>query len=198
MKTLVSLFTALLLSLTLSQRVSAQVTWQLDKSHSNINFSVAHLVVSETSGRFKSFDAKVISKSDDFVDSEIELVIDAASINTEDEKRDGHLRSADFFDVAKYPHITFKSKSFKKVDGKNYKLVGDLTMHGVTKEVTLDVIYNGTAKSPFGNIHAGFKVIGKINRTDFGLKWNKALDNGGVLVGEEVSFICNIELTRKS
>lgn len=196
MKTRIVLAAALLMVLNLSAK--AQTVWQLDKSHSNVNFSVAHLVVSETSGRFKTFDAKVIAKSDDFVDSEIEFTIDAASINTEDEKRDAHLRSADFFDVAKYPQIVFKSKSFKKLDGKNYKLVGDLTLHGVTKEVTLDVVYNGTAKSPFGATHAGFKVMGKINRTDFGLKWNKALDNGGVLVGEEVSLVCNIELVKKS
>jgi len=194
MKLLASLLTALLVS----ANVFAQTNWQLDKSHSNINFTVSHMVVSETSGKFKFFEGKVVAKSDDFVDSDIEFTIDASSINTDDEKRDAHLKSPDFFDVAKYPQITFKSKSFKKIDGKNYKLTGDLTMHGVTKEVTFDVIYNGTAKSPTGVTKAGFKVIGKINRTDFGLKWNKTLDNGGLLVGEEVSLVCNIELDKKS
>lgn len=194
MKLLVSLFALLVLG----ANAFAQTNWQLDKSHSNINFSVSHMVVSETSGRFKFFDGKVVAKSDDFVDSDIEFTIDASSINTEDEKRDGHLKSPDFFDVAKHPQITFKSKSFKKIDGKNYKLIGDLTMRGVTKEVVLDVIYNGTAKSPSGVVKAGFKVMGKINRADFGLKWNKTLDNGGLLVGEEVTLVCNIELDKKS
>lgn len=184
--------------LVLGANAFAQTNWQLDKSHSSITFTVSHMVVSETSGRFKFFDGKVLSKSDDFIDSDIEFTIDAASVNTEDEKRDGHLKSPDFFDVAKYPQITFKSKSFKKIDGKNYKLIGDLTMHGVTKEVALDVIYNGTAKSPSGVVKAGFKVTGKINRADFGLKWNKTLDNGGLLVGEEVNLVCNIELDKKS
>lgn len=192
------LFSSFLALLLFSSPALAQTTWQIDKSHSNINFTVSHMVVSETAGKFKFFDGKVVAKSDDFVDSEIEFTIDASSINTEDEKRDGHLKSPDFFDVEKYPKITFKSKSFKKIDEKNYKLIGDLTMHGVTKEVALDVIYNGMAKSPSGVIKAGFKVVGKINRTDFGLKWNKTLDNGGLLVGEDVNFVCNIELDKKS
>ncbi|MFQ3597789.1 MAG: YceI family protein [Chloroherpetonaceae bacterium] len=176
----------------------AQSTWTIDGSHSDVSFSVSHLVVSEATGKFKKFDGELKAKSDDFTDAEIAFTIDAASINTEDEKRDGHLKGADFFDVAKYPTITFKSKSFKKVDGNKYKLVGDLTMHGVTKSVELDVLFKGTAKSPWGQTVGAFKLSGAVNRLDFGLTWNKTLDNGGLLVGETVNITANIEVVKKS
>lgn len=176
----------------------AQSTWTIDVSHSDVSFNVSHLVVSEVTGKFKKFDGELKAKSDDFTDAEIAFTIDAASINTEDEKRDGHLKSPDFFDVAKYPTIMFKSKSFKKVDGNKYKLVGDLTMHGVTKSVELDVAFKGTAKSPWGQTVGAFKLSGAINRVDFGLTWNKTLDNGGLLVGETVNITANIEVVKKS
>lgn len=176
----------------------AQSTWTIDGSHSDVSFNVSHLVVSEATGKFKKFDGELKAKSDDFSDAEIMFTIDAASINTEDEKRDGHLKSADFFDVAKYPTITFKSKSFKKVDANKYKLVGDLTMHGVTKSVELDIIFKGMAKSPWGQTVGAFKLSGAVNRMDFGLTWNKTLDNGGLLVGETVNITANIEVVKKS
>ncbi|MGQ9805054.1 MAG: YceI family protein [Chlorobiales bacterium] len=176
----------------------AQSTWTIDGSHSDVSFNVSHLVVSEVTGKFKKFEGALKAKSDDFSDAEIIFTIDAASINTEDEKRDGHLKSADFFDVAKYPTITFKSKSFKKVDTNKYKLVGDLTMHGVTKSVELDAVFKGTAKSPLGQTVGAFKLSGAINRVDFGLTWNKTLDNGGLLVGETVNITANIEVVKKS
>ncbi|MEK6616792.1 MAG: YceI family protein, partial [Bacteroidota bacterium] len=113
------------------------------------------------------------------------------------EKRDGHLQSEDFFDLAKYPQITFKSKSIKKSGNNQYKLSGDLTMHGVTKEVTLDVQYNGTKNDPWGNTKAGFKITGKINRADFGLKYNSPLDGGGIMIGEEVTITCKVELLKQ-
>mgnify|MGYP001110059221 CR=1 FL=1 len=187
-----------LLCCSISTGAIAQSTWTIDAAHSDVSFSVSHLVISEVTGKFKKFEGEVQAKSDDFTDADITFAIEAASINTEDEKRDGHLRSADFFDVANYPTITFKSRSFKKVDGNKYKLVGDLTMHGVTKPVELDVVFKGTAKSPWGQTVSAFKLSGMLNRTDFGLKWNKTLDNGGLLIGETVSITANIEMIKKS
>jgi len=176
----------------------AQTTkWVIDKSHSKIQFDVAHLVISEVTGQFKSFDGSVLSDKPDFSDAKIEVSIDVNSINTDDEKRDGHLKSPDFFDANKYPKITFKSKSLKKVNNNLYKLTGDLTMHGVTKEVVLDVQFNGIKNDPWGNTKAGFKVTGKINRNDFGLKYNAPLEGGGVLIGEEVNITCNVELLKQ-
>ncbi len=198
MKTsLASFLVALFISVGINS-ASAQSTWTIDGSHSDVSFNVSHLVVSEATGKFKKFSGELKAKNDDFTDAEIAFSIDAASINTEDEKRDGHLKSADFFDVAKYPTITFKSKSFKKIDGNKYKLVGDLTMHGVTKTVELDAIFKGTAKSPWGQTVGAFKLSGAVNRVDFGLTWNKTLDNGGLLVGETVNIAANIEVVKKS
>jgi polyisoprenoid-binding protein YceI len=177
---------------------NAQTNWKLDVSHSSINFAVPHMMVSETSGKFDKFDIKASSKAaDDFTGATINVDIEAASINTNDSKRDDHLRSADFFDATKFPKITLKTKSFTKVNGKKWALKGDLTMHGITKPVTLDVTYGGTGKDPWGNIHAGFKVNGTINRKDFGLEWNKTLETGGLLVGEEVTITGNIELIKE-
>lgn len=179
---------------------NAQVNWKVDNSHSKLGFSVVHAMVSETEGKFKVFDGTCTSKSEmDFTNATIMFSADAASINTDDEKRDGHLKSPDFFDVAKYPTIIFKSTSMKK-NGKgtnSYDLEGDLTMHGVTKHVKLLAIgASKTAKDPYGNVKNGFRVTGTINRKDFGLAWNAALETGGVIVSEEVSIICNIELNK--
>ncbi|MBW8050623.1 MAG: YceI family protein [Cytophagales bacterium] len=175
----------------------AQSTWSFDKAHSKVTFSVTHLMISEVSGQFNEFEGEVVSKSDDFADSQIEFTINVGSINTDDEKRDGHLKSEDFFDAEKYPMITFKSKSLKQVKGKNYKLTGDMTIRDVSKEVTLDVIYFGTMKDPYGNTKAGFKITGEINRMDYGVKWNSPLEGGGVVVGETVNLVCNVELMKK-
>ena len=176
----------------------AQSTWSFDKDHSKVTFSVTHLMISEVSGQFNEFEGKVVSKSDDFADSQIEFTINVGSIDTDNEKRDGHLRSGDFFDAEKYPTITFKSKSFKKAKGKNYKLTGDMTIRDVTKEITLDVIYFGTIKDDgYGNTKAGFKITAEINRMDFGVKWNSVLEGGGVVVGETVTLVCNVELMKQ-
>lgn len=180
---------------------TAQTNWKVDASHSKLGFSVTHAMVSETEGKFKVFDGTATSNDIDFTNSKIEFTADAASINTEDEKRDGHLKSPDFFDVEKFPKITFKSTSMKK-DAKGgataYILEGDLTMHGVTKKVTLSAIgATKTVKDPWGNTKYGFKVTGKINRKDFGLAWNAALEAGGVLVSEEVKLDINIELNQQ-
>lgn len=176
----------------------AQVKWNVDPSHSKLGFSVTHLMVSETEGKFKIYQGSVESKSEtDFTDSKIEFSADVASINTDDENRDGHLKSADFFDATKYPKITFKSTSMKlKPKSKTaYTLTGDFNIHGVTKKITLlATAANKPVKDRYGNIKYGFKVTGLINRKDFGLTWNMAIESGGLVVSEEVKLDLNIEL----
>ncbi len=177
----------------------AQVNWNIDASHSKLGFAVTHMMVSETEGKFKVYKGTVSSKSDlDFTDAKIEFTVDASSINTDDEKRDGHLKSPDFFDVAKYPEITFVSKSMKpgKIKG-TYTLVGDLTVHGVTKPVTLTAIgASKVVKDPYGMERYAFKVTGKLNRKDYGLTWNAALEAGGVAVSDEVRLDIIVEMTK--
>jgi polyisoprenoid-binding protein YceI len=170
--------------------------WNFDRSHSSIKFSVSHMVVSEADGKFGDFSVNVASDKEDFSDANIDVTIKATSINTDDAKRDEHLRSGDFFDVANHPNITFKSKSMKKSGKGTYKLSGDFTMRGVTKPITLDVKFGGTQKSPWGQTVAGFKITGKINRKDFGVSWSKVLDQGGAVVGDVVDLVANIEITK--
>lgn len=178
--------------------VTAQKTkWTFDKVHSKIQFDVAHLVISEVTGQFQDYEGTVLADKADFSDAKIDFSIDVKSINTNDENRDGHLQSADFFDAAKYPKITFKSKSMTEAGKNQYKLTGDLTMHGATKTVTFDVKYGGTVTDPYGNVKAGFKITGVIDRTDFGLKYNSVLDSGGLLIGEEITITCNVELLKQ-
>jgi polyisoprenoid-binding protein YceI len=176
---------------------SQKTDWKIDPSHSSINFEVAHMVVSDVVGKFDSFDGKILAEKADFTDASISFTIQVSSVNTENEKRDGHLQGADFFDVAKYPTIEFKSKSLKVVSGNKYLLKGDLTMHGVTKEVELNVKYNGTIKDPWGGTRAGFKVSGEIVRADYGLLYNSALEAGGVMIGETVAINVNLELLKQ-
>jgi polyisoprenoid-binding protein YceI len=172
-------------------------TWSLDKAHSKLGFGVTHLLISTVDGSFKNVDSKITSSKEDFSDAVIELTAEVNSISTDNESRDKHLKGPDFFDAEKFPTLTFKSKSFKKVEGKKYKLTGDLTLHGVTKSVDLDVTLNGTAVHPYSKkTIAGFKVTGTINRKDFGLAWNAALEAGGVAVSDEVKLDMNIELNK--
>ncbi|MCB0729452.1 MAG: YceI family protein [Ignavibacteriae bacterium] len=175
----------------------AQTSWGLDKSHSKIGFSVVHLVISEVEGQFNEYDVKVTSNGDDFDGASVEFSADVNSIDTDNEKRDNHLKSDDFFNAEQFPKMTFVSTSFSKEDDKNYKLVGDLTIRDVTKEVELDVVYNGMVKDPWGNTKAGFKATGAINRFDYNLKWNAALETGGLVVGEDVNLIINLELAKQ-
>lgn len=143
-------------------------TWTLDKSHSVLGFTVTHMMLSEVDGRFQNFDVTMTSSKPDFTDAQIDLTADVSSINTNQEKRDGHLKSADFFDAEKHPNLTFKSKSISKVSGNKYKLMGDLTMHGVTKPVTLDAVITGPVTNPQNKkTLAGFKVTGEVKRADF-------------------------------
>jgi polyisoprenoid-binding protein YceI len=194
------LFTTAACSLLMMTATLAQVKWKVDASHSKLGFSVVHAMVSETEGKFKVFDGSAESKTEmDFTNANINFSADVNSINTEDAKRDGHLKSADFFDAEKFPTITFKSTGMK-LDGKgktSYFLEGDLTMHGVTKKVSLNAVGAAkTVKDPYGNIKNGFKVTGVISRKDFGLTWNAALEAGGVMVSDEVTINLNIELNK--
>lgn len=171
------------------------VEWKLDTSHTNIGFSVPHLVVSSVEGRFKEATASVKLDDADLTKSQVSIDINAASIDTGDAKRDDHLKAPDFFDAKKYPKLSFKSTKIAK-SGAGYKLTGDLTIRDVTKSVTLDATLSGPVKTPWGNHARAAKVTGKIKRSDFGLKWNKALETGGVVVGEEVTINVTAEVTK--
>lgn len=175
---------------------NAQTTWNVDASHSNVKFSVVHMVVSETEGYFKTYSGKAVTTTPDFDGATIEFSVDVNSINTDNADRDKHLRSDDFFNAEKFPKMTFKSTSFKKLSGNNYELTGDLTIRDVTKRVTFQVTYGGTAKDPWGNVKAGFKAKSKINRKDYNLKWSVVTEAGGMVVSDEVDVLLNIELVQ--
>lgn len=180
----------------MSAAAFAGTTWSVDNSHSNVKFSITHLVVSEVEGSFKTYGGKVTAPSDDFQNADIQFSVDVASINTDDANRDGHLKGEDFFNAEKYPKMTFKSTSFKKVNGKNYVLEGDLTIRDITKRVKFDVVHTGVVKDPYGNTKAGFKAKTQIKRFDYGLKWSAAVETGGLVVSNEVDITLNIELKK--
>lgn len=169
--------------------------YDVDLDHSIIEFQVKHMVISKTTGRFMDYSGFVEMDPEAGQFKTIEANIKAASLNTNHEKRDTHLRSPDFFDVEKYPAITFKLKGTKKT-GDDYSATGDLTIRGVTKEITLVGSFNGVTKDPWGNIRAGFAGTGKVNRKDFGMNWNKTLDSGGLIVGDEVEIRLEIEVIK--
>lgn len=173
--------------------VNAQSKWNVDASHSNVKFSVSHLVVSEVEGSFRKFDGTIEAPTEDFNNAVINFTVDVASVNTDNEKRDEHLKGDDFFNAEKYPKMTFKSTSFKKGKGNNYVLEGNLTIRDVTKKVKMNVTYGGTMKDPWGNTKAGFKTTAAISRKEFGLKWNTMTEAGGAVVGDEVTIILKLE-----
>ena len=166
--------------------------WDIDPDHSVIEFRVTHMLVSKTSGRFQDYRGFVEMDEDAKTLKTIEATINPESINTNQEKRDTHLRNADFLDVKQFPTITYKMKNYQK-EGNTYKVVGHLTLRGVTKEVPLIGTFNGVTKDPWGNTRAGFTAEGTLNRKDFGMIWNKTLDNGGLVVGDEVHIHLDIE-----
>ncbi len=176
--------------------LSAQTKWKIEKSHSNINFAVAHLIVAEVTGKFKEFSGTVESAKEDFSDMKLDVVIKANSIDTDDPKRDGHLKSADFFNAAVDSNVTFKSTKVEKISEGKYKVTGDLTMRGVTKQVVLDTQLKGKMKNPWEQTVVIFKSNATIDRTAWGLKWNKVLDTGGLYVGENVDLTFNIQLVQ--
>ncbi len=177
--------------------LSQAATWKSDPTHASVQFAVSHLMVSTVRGTFDTFDVTATIDENDVSRSSVEATIEVASVNTRNEKRDDHLKSADFFDVATHPTLTFKSKAVEKVQDNAYKVTGDLTLMGVTQEVVLEVTGSPKAmKDPWGNSRVGGTVTTTINRTDYGLKYNSVLDSGGVAIGEEVEITIDIELVQ--
>ena len=184
----------ILAALLVSSSIIFGQSWSLDKAHSYLGFRYTHLGIAELDGSFKITDARFTSSKTDFTDAVIELTGDVNSINTGNEQRDGHLKSPDFFDAAKYPTFTFKSTSFKKAGDKKYKLTGDFTMHGVTKSVTLDVVFNGTTTHPMSKkTIVGFKITGIIKRSDFGI----ASSMPSAMLGDEVGLQAGTEFVKE-
>ena len=171
--------------------------WAVDPMHSEVQFKVKHLVISTVSGFFKSFEGSMETTGDDFDDAEISFALDIDSVDTNQSQRDGHLKSPEFFDAEQFPKITFKSTSFKKTGDETYKLTGDLTIKGITKPVTLDAEFGGSADDFYGNTKAGFEVTGKINRKEFGLTWNGVTDAGSIVLGEDIKLLINIQLAKQ-
>jgi polyisoprenoid-binding protein YceI len=168
----------------------AQVTWNLDKAHSAVKFSVAHLVISEVAGQFKDFAVTLTAADEEFAGAKLTATIKTTSVFTDNERRDGHLRSADFLDVERCPEMTFVSTSFEKTGDGTYKINGDLTLRGVTRPVVLDALYKGRVKA-WGKTIDAFSATTEINRFDFGVKWDAKIESGGLVAGEKVK----IELT---
>jgi polyisoprenoid-binding protein YceI len=184
----------LLLALFVSGAFAETTTWKVDKAHSSVQFTVTHMVISSVTGKFKKFDGEIKSENADFKNAKIKFTIDAESIDTDNQKRDDHLKSPDFFDSAKYPQIKFESTSFEKIEANKYKLTGNFTMKDITKNITLEVVYTGSVKDAKGNSRAGFKISGTVNRFDYHLQWNKTIEAGGLVVGKDVDFVCYMEL----
>ncbi len=176
----------------------ATTKWSLDPTHSEIGFKIKHLMISNVSGNFNKFDVQAETNGDDFANATVTLNIDVASINTNNEQRDVHLRNADFFEVEKHPNITFKSAKVERVDDDIFNLYGDLTIKETTKPVKLSVEYSGIAKDPWGNVKAGFTINGKINRKDWGINYNAVLETGGVMLGEELKLNGEIQLVKQA
>jgi polyisoprenoid-binding protein YceI len=173
------------------------MSWVIDPSHSSIQFSVRHLAIGKTKGVFETFTGTVDFNEEDPAASTVSVQVDVASINTKDEKRDGHLKSPDFFDVANFPSLNFVSKKVEVVDETHGKIIGDLTIRGVTNEVVLETEYNGQSKAPWGTTSAGFSAETKISRQDWGLTWNAPLETGGVLVGDAVTISIELEIVKQ-
>ncbi len=203
MKVLRNYIALVLLAFTLffagfSQSQAEVAEYVIDAGHSQVIFKVKHLAISTVTGRFDTFEGTYKLDSEDISNSSVETVIKAASINTNETDRDDHLRSNDFLDVEKYPNITFKSKSIKKGKGNEFQIVGDLTIHGVTKEVTLDATFEGhVASDPWGKERTAFIADTKISRKDYGMTWNKVLEAGGLVVGDEIKITLEVEGIRK-
>lgn len=171
----------------------ANAQWKVDPTHSSLDFSVKHMMVSRTKGTFHNFDASIEADPADLTTANIEFTVDVASVDTRNEDRDNHLRSGDFFDVENHPKMTFKSTNISKNGDGEYEVTGDLTLHGVTHPETFKVEFEGQGKDPWGNEVAGFSGEGKIKRSNYGLTYNAALETGGVLIGDDVRVMIQIE-----
>ena len=173
--------------------------WKIDPAHSEVQFKVKHLMFTTVTGYFRKFDLTVETEDEDFTKAKrLEFTADASSIDTNSEQRDTHLKSGDFFDVEKFGQITFKGKALERSSGENFKLTGDLTIRGVTKQVTVNVHYAGIVVDPYGQTKAGFEVDGKISRKEFGLVWNAMTEAGQVVVGDDIRVLCEIQLIRQT
>ena len=172
--------------------------WVIDPTHSEIGFKIKHLMITNVSGKFETFEAEDQTEGDDFTTAQIEAKISTASINTNNLQRDEHLRNSDFFEVDKHPEILFSSTKVEKVDEENFVVYGNLSLKGIVKPVKLDVEYSGATKDPWGNQKAGFVISGKINRSDFGLNFNAALETGGLVLGEEVKINSEVQLVKQA
>jgi polyisoprenoid-binding protein YceI len=170
--------------------------WAIDPTHSKISFKVKHLMITNVQGTFREFEGQITTNGDDFATAKISFSLDTASVDTESPDRDTHLKSPDFFDAEKFPKLTFEGKGMKDLGDDLYDLTGDLSIKGISLPVTLSVEFGGIMTDPWGNIKAGFSLAGKINRKDWGLLWNAALESGGILVGEEVKLMCDVQLIK--
>ena len=177
--------------------IATKTKWVLDATHSEVHFKVKHLVISTVTGTFKKFDGSLETESEDFNEANIQFSLDTTSIDTNQEQRDAHLKSADFFDAENYPKINFQSISFNKISDHEYELVGNLTVKDVTKTVKLSAEYGGSATDFYGNLKAGFEVTGKISRKDFGLTWSGITEAGAIVVGDEIKLNINVQFTKQ-
>jgi polyisoprenoid-binding protein YceI len=171
----------------------SQGKWTADPIHSKIGFNVTHLVISQVDGSFKKYTGTMLAAKPDFTDAKIDFAVDVASISTENEMRDNHLKSDDFLNAEKFPQITFTSTSLTKTEGNKYVLEGDLKIRDMTRKVKFDVVFGGTMKDGYGNTKAGFKATTTINRFDYGLKWNALTEAGGAVVSPDVNIVLNLE-----
>lgn len=167
--------------------------WKIDPTHSEVQFKVKHLVISTVTGSFSSYDGKIEADGDDFEQAKATFTADINSITTNNEDRDQHLKSDDFFNAEEYPQLKFESKNFEKVGDGDYRVTGDLTIRNVTKEVELNVVHGGTVNDPYGNTKAGFEVTGAINRKEFGLTWDAVTEAGNVVVGDKIKLQLNVQ-----
>jgi polyisoprenoid-binding protein YceI len=175
----------------------SQTIWKLDPAHTQIEFKVKHMMVTTVTGTFTNFGAEVTTEGENFMSAQVSFWADTASVTTHNEQRDGHLRSGDFFESEKYPKMTFVATGFRAVDNDgSYEMVGDLTIRDITKNVKLGVEFGGILKNPWGQEIAGFTISGKINRKDWNLNWNAALEAGGLLVSDEVRIHCEVQLIK--
>lgn len=175
----------------------ATTKWALDPTHSELQFKVKHLMISNVTGSFTRFNSTVETENDNFITARIQFTADIDSINTNNEQRDAHLKNGDFFDADNHPQLTFTSEKLEKIDDEEFKLHGTLTMRGVSKKVTLNVEYGGITKDPWGNTRAGFTVTGKINRTDFGISFGAVSETGGLLLGDEVKVSASVQFVKE-
>jgi polyisoprenoid-binding protein YceI len=176
----------------------AQIKWILDPTHSEIQFRIRHLMITNVTGSFGKFTSEVETKDDNFDTAKIRFTAEVDSITTNNEQRDGHLKSADFFEISKYPTLTFTSTKLEKVSGEDFELYGDIDFHGVKKNIKLKVEHGGVIKDPWGNTRTGFTVDGKISRKDFGLVWNTATEAGGVVLGDDVKLHASVEFVKQA